>query len=130
MTMFTPRYSFLLAVILFVVIFEMPGFAHAAQCPAFPRVVWWKKLSHESVITKVNENFDGDWQPVIKGWLNNLGKLQAIRNKGATASIRYKSTAPGLPVQTRQVKLSGEKLDEYINNVWKRLAILYCLSNL
>jgi len=118
------------AALLFVTVFAVPGFAQAAHCPAFPRVVWWKGLSHQSAIAFVDNNYDGDWQPLIKAWQNNLRKLQDIREKGSIASIRYKSAALGQTPKTRRIKLSGEKLDEYIANVWKRLAVMHCLSDL
>ena len=103
--------------------------AQEAKCPDFPKVVWWHGLSHETTITFVNKRHDGDWQPLIKAWQNNLDKLQAIQKKGSVASIKYKSFIPGLGVETRKIRLSGAKLEAYIQNVWKRIAVTYCLSD-
>ena len=31
--------------------------------------------------------------------------------------------------RTSRIKRRGERLDEYINNVWKRLAVMHCLAD-
>jgi hypothetical protein len=108
----------------------LPDSVRASHCPAFPKVVWWGELTHQMVAADVEHRYDGNWKPAIESWQKALAKLQAIRDKGTTAAIRYKSTVRGQPATTRRVKLRGVKLDRYIDNVWKRLAVMYCLADL
>ncbi len=126
--MITTRFGRTPAAVVFAAVLVFPGFAMASHCPAFPKVVWWGGLTHHSVTTDVDRRYGGNWKPAIESWRKNLTKLQAIRDKGSTAAIRYKSTVKGLPATTRRVKLSGARLDRYIENVWKRLAVMYCLA--
>ncbi len=126
--MITDRFGRIPAAILVATVLTVPGLAQASHCPAFPKVVWWGELTHHSVTTDVEHRYDGNWKPAIKSWQKTLTKLQAIRDKGSTAAIRYKFTVRGRPATTRRVKLSGAKLDRYIEHVWKRLAVMYCLA--
>jgi len=124
------RSGLFLAAFLFIIVLNVPGFAEAAHCPEFPRVAWWKGVTHQSTIALVNQKHAGNWRPLIKNWQSNLSKLQKIRKKDSVASIRYKTFDPFHGQQTRRVTLSGDKLEAYIDNVWRRLAILYCLSDM
>ncbi len=127
--MFTYRFGRIPAAVLMTVVLVVPDRAHASHCPAFPKVVWWGELTHHSVTANVEYRYGGNWKQAIESWQKTLTKLQAIRDKGSTAAIRYKSTVKGQPATTRRVKLSGAKLDRYIENVWKRLAVMYCLAD-
>ena len=127
--MITYRFGRIPAAVLMAAVLGFPGIAHASHCPAFPKVVWWGKLTHHSVTANVEHRYGGNWKPAIESWQKTLTKLQAIRDKGSTAAIRYKSTVKGLPATTRRVKLSGARLDKYIENVWKRLVVMYCLAD-
>ncbi len=128
--MFKLRFSRRLAAVAVTVELGVPGMARAEHCPTFPKVVWWGSLTHESVTKDVNRRYGGDWKTAIASWQQNLTKLMEIQKKGTTAAIRYKSTVNGQPRQTSRVKLRGAKLDGYINNVWKRLAVMHCLADL
>lgn len=121
---------FAAAVVVMVAVLGVPGVAQAAPCPSFPRVVWWGPLTHESAIKDVNRRYGGNWKTAIDSWQYNLAKLMAIQKKGSTAAIRYTSKVNGHPVRTSRVKLRGERLDDYIDNVWKRLAVMHCLADL
>jgi len=128
--MFNHRLSQLMAAIgVTVIMFTAPQPAQATHCPLFPKVVWWGTLTHEGASETVQQRFSGDWKATIAAWQNNLTKLMAIQKKGSTAAIRYKSKVNGHPIQTSKVKLRGKKLDDYINNVWKRLAVMHCLAD-
>ncbi len=127
--MITYRFGRIRAAVLMAAVLVVPDRAQASHCPAFPKVVWWGELTHHSVTTDVEHRYDGDWKPAIESWQKTLTKLQAIRDKGSTAAIRYKSTVKGQPATTRRVKLRGAKLDQYIENVWKRLVVMYCLAD-
>ena len=127
--MITYRFGRIPAAVVFAVVLVFPGIAQASHCPAFPKVVWWGELTHHSVTADVKHRYGGNWKPAIESWQINLTQLQAIREKGATAAIRYKSTVKGQHAQTRRVKLSGARLDRYIENVWRRLAVMYCLAD-
>ena len=111
------------------IVLGAPVTARAAHCPSFPKVVWWGTLTHETETNAVQRRFDGDWNAAIAAWQNNLTKLMAIQKKGTTAGIRYKTKVNGHAIQTSNVKLSGNKLDAYIGQVWKRLAVMYCLAD-
>ncbi len=126
--MITTRFGRIPAAVLMAALLAVPDSAQASHCPAFPKVVWWGGLTHHSVTADVDRRYGGDWKPAIESWQRTLTKLQAIRDKGSTAAIRYKSTVKGRPATTRRVKLSGARLDGYIENVWKRLAVMYCLA--
>jgi len=128
--MFIYRSGLFLAAFLMAALPAGRGFAEQLKCPDFPKVAWWQGLSHQTTVTFVTKRHDGNWRPLIKAWQNNLNKLQDIHKKGSVASIKYKSFVPGLGVETRRVKLSGAKLEAYIENVWKRIAVTYCLSDL
>ncbi len=126
--MITTRFGRIPAAVVMAAVLVLPGSAMASHCPAFPKVVWWGELTHQTVAADVEHRYDGNWKPAIESWQKNLTKLQAIREKGSTAAIRYKSTVKGQHATTRRVKLSGARLDRYIENVWKRLAVMYCLA--
>jgi len=128
-TMITYRFGRIPAAVFFAAVLVLPGGARAAYCPPFPKVVWWGGLTHHSVTAHVEYRYGGDWKPVIESWQKKLTKLQAIRDKGTTAGIRYESTVNGQYAETRQIKLRGAKLDRYIESVWKRLAVMYCLAD-
>jgi|APSaa5957512535_1039671.scaffolds.fasta_scaffold106108_1 hypothetical protein len=125
-----PYGRFLVAAFFLLAVFLLPSNAEASHCPAFPSVSWWKDVTHESTIALVKRKHHGDWRPLIRNWQNNLSKLQTIQKKGSVASIRYKKFDPILGYQTRKVILQGDKLDAYIDDVWRRLAVLYCLSDM
>jgi hypothetical protein len=124
------RFIWLVAAVFAAAGLGLPGMARAAHCPAFPRVVWWGQLSHDTATKDVHRRYGGDWKSAIASWQRTLAKLTAIQKKGTTAVIRYTSTVPGLPAQTRRVKLRGPRLDDYIDNVWRRLAVMHCLADL
>ncbi len=126
--MITTRFGRIPAAVLMAAVLVLPESAPASHCPAFPKVVWWGELTHHSVTADVEHRYHGNWKPAIESWQKTLTKLQAIRDKGSTAAIRYKSTVKGQPATTRRVKLRGAKLDSYIENVWKRLVVMYCLA--
>ncbi len=128
--MFKPRLSLLMAAAgMAVALVGAPDTARAAHCPSFPKVVWWGALTHETATDNVQRRYGGDWKAAIAAWHINLVKLMEIQKKGTTAAIRYTSKVHGHPDQTRKVKLRGARLDNYIDNVWKRLAVMYCLAD-
>ncbi len=127
--MITTRFGRIPAAVLMVAVLVFPDSVQASHCPAFPKVVWWGELTHHSVTADIEHRYGGNWKSAIESWQKNLTKLQAIRDKGSTAAIRYKSTVKGLHTQTRRIKLSGARLERYIENVWKRLAVMYCLAD-
>ena len=127
--MITIRFGRVRATVLMAAVLAVPGLAQASHCPAFPKVVWWGELTHHSVTADVDRRYGGNWKPAIQSWRKNLTKLQAIRDKDSTAAIRYKSTVKGQPATTRRVKLRGARLDQYIENVGKRLVVMYCLAD-
>lgn len=127
--MITHAFGRIPAAVVLAVVLAFPGSADASHCPAFPRVVWWGELTHQTAAADVEHRYGGDWKPAIKSWQKNLTKLQTIRDKGGTAGIRYKSTVKGRHPEKRLVRLSGVKLERYIENVWKRMAVMYCLAD-
>ncbi|MDA1091135.1 MAG: hypothetical protein O3A85_12590 [Proteobacteria bacterium] len=111
------------------IVLGAPVTARAAHCPLFPKVVWWGTLTHATETDTVQRRYDGNWKSAIAAWQKNLAKLMEIQKNGTTAAIRYTSKVNGHPDQASNVKLSGNKLDAYIDNVWKRLAVMYCLAD-
>lgn len=128
--MFKPRLVMMMAAaVLVVVVMGAPDTVRAAHCPAFPKVVWWGALTHETATEDVQRRYSGDWKAAIALWQRNLTRLMAIQKKGSTAAIRYTTKVDGRPIRKSRIKLSGEKLDNYIDSVWKRLAVMYCLAD-
>ena len=57
----------------------MPSAAFA-ECPNFPAVPWWGKVSHDSVKSYVARKYDGDWLPYVKKWERQLSRMTDIRD--------------------------------------------------
>ncbi|MFQ5764848.1 MAG: hypothetical protein ACE5GT_07965 [Rhodospirillales bacterium] len=103
------------------VLLGMAGAARA-DCPSFPKVPWWKGLTHESVTGHVERNYGGNWKVYTDAWDRLLVKLQEIQLKGSTAVIKSSSVPGG------RIKLRGPKLDSYIDTVRRRLTVTRCLG--
>ncbi len=127
--MFKLNFGRLMAVVAVTAVLGVPGMARAAYCPSFPKVVWWGSLTHDTATEDVNRRYGGNWKTAIDSWQKNLTKLMAIQKKGSTAAIRYTSTVKGQSARKSRVKLRGKRLDNYIDNVWKRLAVMHCLAD-
>ncbi len=89
-----------------------------AQCEAFPKVAWWGKMSHQRVIRYVNRKYGGDWKRYIAKWKRQLKVMVDIYDRDGTAIIKK-----------RDIKLNGDKLEEYIINVAKRISVTRCLAS-
>lgn len=97
------------------------------ECLPFPRVPWWRGLSHASVTRQVERRYGGDWSAVIGAWRKQLSKLEAISDKGTVAALKAR-TGRGKTAKVRRIKLRGATLDRYIDNVRKRIAVMGCLA--
>jgi CheY-like chemotaxis protein len=87
------------------------------SCGDIPKVRWWGNASHESIITYVNNNNDGDWDVYITKWERQLLKLRDIHFRGGTGIAPILGT-----------RLNGPALAEYISQFEKRLDVTRCLA--
>lgn len=88
------------------------------QCNDFPDVTWWKNLTHQSVINRVNLRHGGNWKSYISKWKDQYSKLQTIHGKGGAVAI-----------PSSGIKLKGEPLNIYIGQVAQRIQITECLHS-
>lgn len=91
--------------------------AQSGTCESFPTVNWWKGLSHEKVIRLVDKKYDGDWDRYIAKWERQLAKLEDVQDRGSSVIFRK-----------RGVRLSGDRLAEYIDQVAARVSVSRCLA--
>ena len=94
----------------------MPSAAFA-ECPNFPAVPWWGKVSHDSVKSYVARKYDGDWLPYVKKWERQLSRITDIRDRGKTAVIK-----------SRKLRLSGDQLSIYVEQIRQRVDVTRCLA--
>ena len=90
--------------------------AHAATCPALPKVAWWQ-TTHDKIVRHVDHHYDGKWDPYIEKWEGYREKMQIIFEKEGTAIVK-----------SRGVRLKGASLKKHIGNVEKRISITRCLK--
>ena len=90
--------------------------AHAATCPALPKVAWWQ-TTHEKIVRHVGRHYGGKWDPYISKWEGYRDKMQIILDKEGTAIVK-----------SRGVRLKGASLKKHISNVEKRIRITQCLK--
>ncbi len=87
------------------------------DCAPFPSVRWWGELSHQSVIRYVKARHEGDWAPYIGKWENQLAKIEGVYSRGKT-----------ILVSKDKIKVAGEALGAYLEQLRKRLEVTRCLS--
>ena len=88
-----------------------------AECHNFLTVSWWGKGSHDSVKSYVARKYEGDWSPYVKKWERQLNRTTKIRDRGKTAVIK-----------SRKLRLSGDSLSIYVEQIRKRVAVTRCLA--
>ena len=95
------------------------GFAgiSRAECPDYPKVRWWGKLSHAKTIRLVNKKHKGDWEPYIEKWETQVIKLEDISMRGSA-----------IVVTKDKIRLEGEDLAAYIAKVEQRIEVIQCLA--
>lgn len=91
--------------------------AQSGMCEPFPKVDWWKGLSHDKVIHLVDKKYDGDWDRYIARWERQLAKLEDVQGRGSSVIFRK-----------RGVRLSGDRLARYIDQVAARVSVSRCLA--
>ena len=94
----------------------MPSAAYA-ECPDFPAVPWWGKVSHDSVKSYVARKYDGDWPRYVEKWERQLSRMIKIRDGGKTAVIK-----------SRKIRLSGDQLSIYVEQIRQRVDVIRCLA--
>lgn len=99
----------------FVAAFIFAGSARA-ECPAFPEVAWWGKLSHEKTTRLVETQHGGDWRPYIAKWERRHEEARTAMEKGL------------LVFADSGVKLRGDALRFYVDNIGERIAVGRCLA--
>lgn len=87
------------------------------QCASFPKVSWWGKISHERVARYVDKKFDGNWKRYLAVWERQLKIMVDIYDRDSTAVIKK-----------RGIRLSGDKLGNYIVSIVKRISVTRCLA--
>jgi len=88
-----------------------------AVCAKFAKVAWWK-ISHAKVASYVAKKHGGDWKPYVNKWGKQLEKMQAISKRGGAAVFK-----------SRNLKLEGDVLLQYIDAIKDRLAVTKCLAH-
>ncbi|NQU58048.1 MAG: hypothetical protein HQ513_12500 [Rhodospirillales bacterium] len=87
------------------------------SCSEFTKVVWWE-TSHEKVASYVVSKHDGDWKAYVEKWSKQLEKMISLSDRGGAAVFKSKN-----------LKLEGEVLLQYIEAVKDRLAVTKCLAH-
>ena len=106
----------------FAVVVGFSGSASAenqgqSRCASFPKVAWWGKMSHQRVIRYVNRKYGGDWKRYTAKWKRQLKVMVDIYDRDGTAIIKK-----------RDIKLNGDKLENYIISVVRRVSVTSCLA--
>lgn len=68
------------------------------------------------MVNYVNNRHDGNWNPYIDKWVNQLNKLQDVYGRGSFATV------------SDGTHLSENKLKEHIGKLEKRVAVIRCLA--
>jgi hypothetical protein len=89
--------------------------AHAA-CPALPDVPWWTN-SPDKVANFVERRHKGDWGAYIKKWAKYGKNMQGIYDREGTALVK-----------SRDLRLQGDRLKDYIGKISQRVSALKCLA--
>ncbi|MBT3766143.1 MAG: c-type cytochrome [Rhodospirillaceae bacterium] len=87
------------------------------SCPPLPQISMWSNVTHASMTEYIKNKHGGDWESYIDKWKNQLDLLMDVYARNSEVVIRSKN-----------LRLKGETLAEYINNVRKRLAVTRCLA--
>lgn len=87
-----------------------------AVCAEFPKVEWWE-TSQAKVASYVARKHDGDWKAYVDKWDKQLEKMKALSERGGTAVFK-----------SRNLKLEGEVLLQYIDAIKDRLEVTKCLA--
>jgi len=90
--------------------------AHS-ECPPFPDVAWWNDLSHDNVRKYVGTKHGGDWDAYIEKWQRQLKFVQNVYDRGSI-----------IVVSADKIRLKGEDILTYRENIEKRLDVIRCLA--
>jgi hypothetical protein len=85
-------------------------------CAKFTQVVWWE-TSHAKVASYVEKKHKGDWKDYVEKWDKQLAKMQSLSDRGGVAVFKSKN-----------LRLEGEILLQYIDAIRDRLAVTKCLA--
>lgn len=89
-----------------------------AECAPFPKVQWWSNLSHASVKKYVEKKRKGDWYAYLDKWENQFKKLEDIYSRGGSVLVTKD-----------KIKLSDDRLKEYVENIRQRVEVTRCLAD-
>ena len=110
----------LLSVFLLTTVFGIMAAGPAqSQCSSFPKVKIWGAISHNNVSRYVENNMMGDCEAYIDRLKAVRSQLKNIPEQGKRANIR---------LNNQRIKLSGDKLLEYLEMTEKRIEIVGCLA--
>lgn len=112
------KMNILLTTAFAAVLYSVPGVAHA-DCGYIPQLKAWGGMTNARVERYVEKRLDGDWQPYVDHLEKQLESVRAIEAAGRSAKIRHKD---------QYIKLSGKRLDAYINASEKRFEVVSCLA--
>jgi hypothetical protein len=99
------------------ILVSFAGAARANACPAFPYVVWWGDMTHETVTQVVQERYRGNWSPVINMLVQELARMEQAKAAGEAYAV---------PNTTR--RLSGPQLTVYTSQTKLAVSVLRCLE--
>ena len=91
----------------------------SASCGPFPRIPLWTSLSHDSVRQQVEVAYDGDWQAYIAKLERYESKLRGIQERGTAAVVTWNG---------RKIRLKGDAIDIFLDQVDRRIIVTRCLS--
>jgi len=115
---FRKKMNIVLSTAFAAALYSVPGVAHAI-CGDIPQVKAWGGMTNARVERYIDKKLDGDWQPYVDHLEKQLSSVKAIRESGQSAKIRYKG---------QLIKLSGNRLDAYIQASEKRFEVVSCLA--
>ncbi len=87
------------------------------RCPEVPSVSWWGDTSVEGLTAYVDRKHGGDWKAYIDKWNKQLEKMKSLSERDGTAVFK-----------SRNLKLKGEALLQYIDAIKDRLSVTKCLA--
>lgn len=85
-------------------------------CAKFTKVDWWD-TNHAKVTSYVERKHAGDWKIYVDKWDKQLARMQSLSDQGGVAVFK-----------SRDMKLEGEILLQYIAAIRDRLAVTKCLA--
>jgi cytochrome c553 len=91
-----------------------------ALCPEVAATSWRSTVSHASIITAVDKQFDGDWSGYIAKWERELDAANDVYRRKSSLIVR---------IGSKKRVFKGPLLLAHIASLAERIEAAYCLRN-